>query len=47
MKVLIVEDCEMNSLIVTRFMKKYSQGANIEHAENGEVAVEKAKKLKL
>ena len=42
MKVLIVEDCEMNRLIISRFMKKYSQGVNIELAYNGAVAVEKA-----
>ena len=41
MKVLIVEDCDMNRLILARFMKKFSQGVHVEFAHDGAVAVNK------
>ena len=42
MKILIVEDCEMNALVVTGFLKKYNCEVEIEYAINGKEGVDKA-----
>ena len=39
MKVLIVEDCEMNALVVTGFLKKYNSDVEIDYAINGKDGV--------
>ena len=42
MKVLIVEDCEMNALVVTGFLRKYDKNVEIVCAENGQIGVDKS-----
>ena len=41
MKVLIVEDCEMNALVISGFLKKFAADVEIEFAENGQLGINK------
>ena len=42
MKFLVVEDCEVNQMVVTGFLKKQYSNLEIEYAENGKIGVRKA-----
>ena len=42
MKFLIVEDCEMNALVATGFLKKYNPVIEMDYAVNGQEGVDSA-----
>ena len=42
MKILIVEDCEINALVVTGFLRKYNPAVEIDYAVNGKDGVSMA-----
>lgn len=42
MKFLIVEDCEMNALVATGFLKKYNPAIEVDYAVNGQEGVDLA-----
>lgn len=40
MKVLVVEDCEMNAVVITGFLRKHCAEVEINYAENGQIGVD-------
>ena len=41
MKVLVVEDCNMNAMVITGFLKRFTSDVVIDYAENGQIALDK------
>jgi|SaaInlStandDraft_1057018.scaffolds.fasta_scaffold310934_1 two-component system, sensor histidine kinase len=40
MKILVVEDCRMNALVITGFLKRHLEDVTIEYAVNGRLGVD-------